>query len=83
MERTRRTFSNLTFVCFEYLFIMFYLRHHKLPPLQKTFSDSMILSMLKKYEKQKYGFPRYFLDSGTLLQVRLRYLNVYQKPRVP
>ena len=35
------------FCVFEYFFIIFYLRHQKLPPLQKTFSDWMVLSKLK------------------------------------
>ena len=35
------------FCVFEYFSIIFYLRHQKFPPLQKTFSDWMVLSKLK------------------------------------
>ena len=35
------------FFVFKYFFIIFYLRHQKFPPLQKTFSDWIVLSKLK------------------------------------
>ena len=44
------------FCVFEYFFIIFYLRHQKLPPLQKTFSDWMVLSKLEIRKMKKCLF---------------------------